>query len=86
MHKSIKIWSIKKGTFKISFRYRIYKVFGETFRNSATSLYASVAHDTAAGDEFGCNIVKRNTFKILLSVKCNGTLKSYHCILIKITI
>lgn len=60
----------------------MYKAFGETFRKSATSLYATVAHATAAGDEFGCNIVKRNMFKILLSVKCNGTLKSCHYTLI----
>lgn len=66
------------NTFKKSFRYRIYKAFGEIFKKSATSWYATVADATAAGDEFGCNIVIKNTFRILLSDKYNGTLQFYY--------
>ncbi len=53
----------------------MYRVFEETFRKSATSRYAAIADATAACDEFGCVIVIINTSRILLSVKCNGTLK-----------
>lgn len=39
-----------------------------------------MADAIAVGNEFGCNIVIKNTSRILLSVKCNGTLKFYHYI------
>jgi len=56
----------------------MYRAFGEMFRKSATSRYVAVADATAACDELGCVIVIINTSRILLSVKCNGTLKLLH--------